>query len=126
MVSLMDEISHRQVTRSVALLVAEAFVPRPRDTFNSPIHLDGDRGNCRLVNLTWRPRWFAVKFHQQFRDIRFHHRDIELGIRGTRERFRGWAEPCMKYGLLYTAIINSYRHNDTVFPTGQRFVNLSW
>lgn len=126
MVSLMSESSHRQVTRSVALLVAETFIPQPRSTFNSPIHLDGNRDHCHISNLDWRPRWFAVKFHRQFHDIRFWHEEIELGIVGTEERFQGWARPSIKYGLLYEGIIRSYRLKDTVFPTGQRFVNLSW
>lgn len=125
MVSLMDE-HHRQVTRSVALLVAESFIPQPSSIFNSPIHLDGDRANCSVDNLTWRPRWFSVLYHRQFSDIRFYHRQIVLGIQGSRERFQGWADPCMRYGLLYKSIINSYHNNETVFPTGQRFVNLSW
>src|ERR1035437_7091866 len=49
------------ITRSVALLVAETFLPDPpRDDFTTPIQLDGDRSNCRVDNLMWRPRWFAI------------------------------------------------------------------
>lgn len=44
----------------VAILVARAFVPRPRPFYRhrEVVHLDGDRKNCRASNLAWerRPR----------------------------------------------------------------------
>lgn len=123
-VSLTNE-NHRQVTRSVPLLVAQTFVPGGTDIFNSPIHLDNDRSNCAADNLMWRPRWFAVKYHQQFRDVRFYHH-FPLGIRGSRERFKGWAEACMKYGVLYRSVIDSYHNGVPVFPTGQIFRAIGW
>ena len=53
--------------RSVALLVANAFLePHSNPQFDTPVHLDGDRTNCDVNNLMWRPRWFAVKWHRQF------------------------------------------------------------
>src|SRR3954463_11128186 len=56
-----------QYKRGVALLVARAFLDPPAiETFDTPINLDGDRCNNHIDNLMWRPRWFAVKFHQQF------------------------------------------------------------
>lgn len=56
-----------QHKRSVALLVADAFILTARSLqFNTPINLDGDRFNNRADNLAWRPLWFARKYHQQF------------------------------------------------------------
>src|SRR6266404_4549225 len=44
--------NHSQVTRVVHQLVLEAFVgPRPKDAVSR--HIDGNRLNCSLSNLTW-------------------------------------------------------------------------
>jgi hypothetical protein len=60
--------SRQQQRLSVAVLVADAFVPRPiRESFNSPINLNGDRFDNRVENLLWRPKWFAIKYFQQFK-----------------------------------------------------------
>jgi hypothetical protein len=56
-----------QKHRSVPLLVAKAFILQPRGHFDTPINLDGDRHNNHIENLAWRPRWFAIKYNQQFR-----------------------------------------------------------
>lgn len=55
-----------QFHRGVALLVARAFIPLPYSTFDTPINLNGDREDNRVENLAWRPRWFAIKYNQQF------------------------------------------------------------
>lgn len=57
----------RQHRRSLAVLVAHAFVPRhAHPSYDTPIHIDGDRTNCRADNFMWRPRWFAREYHRQF------------------------------------------------------------
>ena len=56
----------RQHKKSLALIVAEAFVERPNEAFDTPIHLDGNRHNNDTSNLLWRPLWFARKFNRQF------------------------------------------------------------
>jgi len=55
-----------QHTRSVAVLVAEAFVPGRSEMMDTPVHIDGDPHNNRRDNLIWRPRWFAFRYHRQF------------------------------------------------------------
>jgi hypothetical protein len=61
--------SREQHRRAVALLVADAFIPRPiREAFDTPINLNGDRMNNTIDNLVWRPRWFAIKYIQQFKN----------------------------------------------------------
>ena len=63
-----------QSRRSVAVMVAEAFLPEPPQTWNAtPINMDGDRTNNWVDNLEWRPRWFAIRYHQQF------HRGVARG-----------------------------------------------
>lgn len=55
-----------QYKKALNILVAEAFLIRPSFAFDTPVYLDGDRFNARADNLCWRPRWFAIKYYQQF------------------------------------------------------------
>jgi len=124
-VGLYDHAVGRSTARSVGLLVAKAFLDRIGPNFDTPIHLDGDRTNCRIDNLMWRPRWFAVKYHRQFFIERFrfgkrHFEDIE-----TEEEYWDYVEPCTKFGLIHNAVILSYLTDIRVFPTNQQFRLLS-
>jgi hypothetical protein len=112
----------QQFTKLVARLVAEAFIQRDREYFDTPINLDGDRTNNRADNLMWRPRWFAIKYHQQFEHDQFHDAHPNLEIVNTGERFRNLKDPSIKYGLLYLDIIKSAINEDPIFPTGQQFI----
>jgi hypothetical protein len=60
---------NQTVVRSVAVMVATTFIPETRIQYNAVIHLDGDKGNCTVRNLMWRPRNMAVEYHQQFGDL---------------------------------------------------------
>lgn len=111
----------QQHTRSVALLVAEAYVPGRTDIFDTPIHLDGDRANCRAHNLIWRPRWFAVKYHRQFDFSEFHNPAVRIRDLDTGALFCGFAELCSRFGLLYRDVINASNKEVEIFPTRQRF-----
>lgn len=117
----------RYYTRSVAVLVANAFLPRDElylrneAIFDTPINLDGDRMNCRVDNLMWRPRWFAIRYHQQFFDTEFRHANPTLELIDTGEVFDNLMDPCMKYGLLYRDVITSFMNHTHVLPTGQKF-----
>jgi hypothetical protein len=111
-------------SRSVAALVADAFLERDRPEFDTPIQLDGDRTNCHIENLMWRPRWFAVKYHRQFyvEQFRFFKPNPFFEIE-TEEVFEDYIKPCTTYGLHYRDVQLSYLNNgrDPVFPTWQRF-----
>lgn len=110
-----------QHKRSVALLVAEAFIRvRPNQTFDSPINLDGDRWNCSVQNLMWRPRWFAVKYFQQFvtGPQGFGRPIVE---RKTGEWFPTSWDAALKYGLLDREIAIAVMNRTYVWPTYQRF-----
>lgn len=110
------------ITRSVAVLVADAFVPGRTDLFNTPIHLDGDRENCRADNLMWRPRWFAVRFHRQFENEEFHNSNVEIMELTTGRRYSSVKAACMDLGLFYNDVYRSYIHGETVGLTRHEFV----
>jgi NUMOD4 motif-containing protein len=107
-------------TRSIAVLVAKAFVPPDEEWFNAPIHRNGDKMDCHADNLLWRPRWHAVHFHQQFHHPSFH-RHVRLENLKTGERYRLLADPCMQYGLRYVDVIMSYTNHEPAFPTGHEY-----
>lgn len=109
------------ITRSVAILVAEAFCEGQTEFFDTPIHLDGDRSNCRADNLMWRPRWFAVRYHRQFEIDEFHNIDLPIvELRSGRE-FDTVKEACMAMGLYYHEVYRSYVHETRIPLTGEEF-----
>lgn len=115
----------RLTTRSAALLVARAFVEQPEPHFDTPIHLDGDLMNCAAHNLMWRPRWFAILYHKQFRFEQFHtdtatRVDVDSG-----EQYESLKEVCMKNGLYYQDVIQSCVQGGFVPITYQEFRVLS-
>lgn len=99
----------RQTVRSVALLVADRFVDRRDwpDHFDTPIHLNGDREDCRAVNLTWRPRWFAVMYHKQFNSTNFGVPAFTQPIKNveTGEVFVNSWDAALQYGMLENQLV---------------------
>lgn len=111
----------RQVTRGVALLVAQAFVPLPAHRYNTPtpIHLDGDATNCQADNLTWRPRWFANKHARQFTmnlENPNRVRNIDTGV----EYDSVWSI-VFEQGVLFNDVVKSIINKTYVYPLFQRF-----
>ena len=118
------EIIHypnQQHVRSLPKLVARAFLPTPSDIFDTPIQLDGDRANCRADNLMWRPRWFAVRYNQQFKE-RYPH-PIEGPIRALEDEnvFPDSLTAACFYGLLEREVVLSVHNKVPVWPTYQMF-----
>jgi len=111
----------RHTTKSIALLVAETFIPRPDDRFDTPINLDGNRTNNVVENILWRPRPFAVMFNRQFRLPRFYTDRTPLEIVDTGEWFSNVVAPVTRFGLIYSAIFVSCHNRTRVFPTEQRY-----
>jgi NUMOD4 motif len=110
-----------QYHRSVPLLVAKAFLPQPTGPFDTPINLDGNRHNNHIANLAWRPRWFAIKYNQQFRypyenPIRAPLEDIK-----THEVTENSTECAKRYGLLESDLVLSVLNRTYVWPTYQEF-----
>lgn len=110
-----------QYKRSVALLVANAFIPpHPLDSFDTPINLDGDRFNNHASNLMWRPRWYAVKYFQQFRDGR---QDYLGPIQDTvtGDIYKSTWDVALTWGLIEKDIYLAILNHTYVSPTYQTF-----
>jgi hypothetical protein len=113
----------KQHARSVALLVAQHHLEKPPDNtvFDTPINLDGDRHNNRAENLMWRPRWFAVKYHQQFGpDARTGYK-TPIQVLSTGEIYPNSMAAAMRYGILAEDTVKSVILNTYTFPTFQKF-----
>lgn len=56
------------VTRIVKNLVGKAFLEQPiYESMDTVMQKDGDKSNCHVHNLCWRPRWYVMQYTQQFR-----------------------------------------------------------
>lgn len=115
----------KQHHRSVPLMVARAFVEKPYPQFDTPINLNGDRTDCRVENLAWRPRWFAVKYNQQF----LVNRDpvIPNRIRNTKTgeiSDNSW-DCAIRYGLIEEDLAMSIFNNTYTWPLYVMFKAIS-
>ncbi len=110
-----------QVTRSAAVLVAEAFMPDHEILFDTPVNLDGVRTNCRLDNLLWLPRNRAQKYHRQFQYPMFRESTLPIQDEETGEVYEGFAPPCTTFGMHFMDVQRSYLNRLPTFPTGQVF-----
>lgn len=108
--------------RSVTVLVANAFVSKePYISFNTPINLDGDRTNNHFCNLMWRPRWFAIDYHRQFRPRARRGFLSPVEDVKTGEYFDCSMDAAIKYGLLDWEIKLATINRTYVWPTYQKF-----
>ena|SRR5215471_5456036 len=118
-VAMMQEGERR--SRSVPLLVANAFIPRPSlETFDTPINLNGDRWDNRVENLMWRPRWFAVKYNRQSSPWEYGI-PVPMEDRFTGEVSANSFECAKRYGLLENDLVISTLNYQPVWPTYQEF-----
>lgn len=121
-VGMMREGRRHQCVRSLPRLVALAFVPRPNDVWNTPINLNGDRLDCRIENLAWRPDWFARHYNRQFEErydnpINAPIRDVDTDV----EYPDSLTTACAN-GLLERDVVLSILNNTLTWPTYQHFV----
>lgn len=98
----------QRYTRSVKVLVAEAFVECPEESaydrnFDTPILLDNDPHNLRADNIQWRPRSYALRYKRQF-DIEWH--SLPVVCVETDEVFETALDAAAHYGMLAESIIN--------------------
>lgn len=110
------------LTRSVSMLVARAFLPPPeRSDFISTIHLNGDRADSRAVNLAWRPRYFAIRYHQQFNHPQW--RTLKTPVIDTKAGvvYETVQEAALAHGLVFTEILVAAQNRTFVWPTYQEF-----
>lgn len=102
-------------------MVAKAFIEKPYPQFDTPINLNGDRTDCRVENLAWRPRWFAIKYNQQF--LTEHAPMITNKIRNTKTGVisqNSW-ECSIRYGLLELDLYVSIYNRTYVWPLYVQF-----
>lgn len=120
-----------RITRSVRVLVAEAFVDPPfaegaylRYPANRVIILNNDKNDIRADNLAWRPMWFAQKYVTQFQPFypeSYYTRSvIELN---TNVVYGSILEAGVANGHLFAEILHSILSGETVFPRSARY---SW
>lgn len=117
-----------RMTRSLTVLVANAFVEGRTEEFNTPIHLDMDQRNVCAYNLMWRPRHFAWVFTHQDREpeedrnTRYERGpiiDIDSG-----DLYTNVYHVSKVNGLIWWHVYVSLHaeiNQKGVFPTGQRF-----
>ena len=108
-------------TRSAALLVAKTFLEEPKENWDTPIHLDGDKTNCAADNLMWRPRWFAIRYHRQFEYESFHSDKRKFQDVKSGDVYYGMKEVCMANGLYWYDVEKSATENTFVPLTYQYF-----
>ncbi len=118
-------VDKHQHHRSVARLVAEAYLPPPINAaFDTPIHLDGNKRNCRVENLMWRPRWFAVRYHQQFKHYIKYGPLIDLPIRNreTGSSYKNSWDLATTEGLLDRDVQLAMINGTYTWPNYQQYV----
>lgn len=127
-------INERQrITRSVRVLVAEAFVEAPNlrglsdnhDEYpecDTVIVLDGDKNNVIAENLAWRPHWFALSYARQFsREYPDEYRirriaNVSLGI-----YYVSILQAGVREGVLFEDVYRSAKSGTPVYPTLSRY-----
>lgn len=111
----------RQCIRSLPRLVATAFLPMPNDIFDTPINLNGDRTDCSIDNLMWRPRWYAIYYANQFKERYDYPIDAPVRAIETEEVFDSSLAAACRYGLLEREVVLSVLNRTPTWPTYQMF-----
>lgn len=118
-ITMVSDWDNCRYTRSVAQMVAEAFVRPPNVFCDRVVVLDGNLGNVASENLVWRPRWFAWKYAHQVRVPQPTH-FLNLSVLEITQKleFQSVIEAGMTLGLLFTDIWRSTYTGYEVFPGG--------
>jgi hypothetical protein len=119
-------------TRSVRVLVAEAFVEKPyyMTTFHKSaipdtvIVLDGNQEHVSAYNLAWRPRWFANQYARQFKvDIyppEYYDRAVQNIATGA--IYSSVIRAAQTEGLLYHDVYRSACSRKAIYPDDKIFI----
>lgn len=110
-----------QHRRSVKRLVAQAWVNGRSLHCDSVINKDGDRSNNHYMNLAWRPRWFAWKYHQQFENIPSWAMSGPIHEVIHEQIYETFVDAMMYNGELLSDIRQSIATQGRVFPTGNLY-----
>ena len=108
----------------VSRLVLSTFQPEPFNPwiFDTPIHHDYNTRNNHVNNLSWRPRWFALKYRKQGANLDNPNvvwRTFQpLRARGLVEVFPTSKEAAVVFGVLEMDITARAGTGEGVFPDG--------
>lgn len=111
----------KQCIRSLPKLVATAFLPIQNPIFDTPINKNGDRVDCRVENLAWRPRWYAVSYNNQFEDRYENPINATVIDAETAEGFPNSFAAAIHFGLLEREVVLSILNHTLAWPTYQQF-----
>lgn len=115
-ITLTSEYGQR-LTRSVAQLVAEAFIERPSFNCTHVVMLDGDLTNLDVENLVWRPSGYAWHYRRQLVTPQpLHFRNLHVVNVKTGDIYSSIVEAGMREGLLFTEIWKSTWSAVELFP----------
>lgn len=104
----------KQYTRSLASIVARAFVHNQiPDHFTSVIHLNGERTDCRALNLMWRSRPFAIRYHDMFDQPPYR---VSVQIPALNEYYYSLREACTTHGLIEQVAYVNMQNREPCFP----------
>lgn len=121
-ITLRAEWSNERFTRSVAQLVAEAFVDSPNRLCNTVTILDGDLSNVAATNLVWRPRWYAWLYIHQLKQTQpLHYQNLIVCNVSTGYYYDSIVQAGMREGLLFEEIWVSTYSGKKLFPYGHIF-----
>lgn len=110
-----------QYRRGLAHLVAKTFIRNPNERFDTPINLNGDRTDCRVENLAWRSRWFAIEFFRQMTKNMGALIDEAL-IDNEGNTYVDTRHAATTLGVLETDVIKSLEEGHPVAPHYVRFM----
>ncbi len=117
-----DDWSDDRYTRSIALLVAEAFVEPINFMCDSLIILDGNFLNVAATNIAWRPRHHAWKYSRQLKVHQpIYYKNLEVHNLVTDSYYDSIIEAGMIEGLLFEDIWRSTYTGAALFPQGFSF-----
>lgn len=109
-------------TRSVALLVAQAFVEPPHPVCDHVMVLNGDHHDLRPENLVWRPRHFVWHYSRQFKvPTPLYCTTLSVEEVQTGRTWDNIVEASMACGLLMEDVWRSTYSGDPVFPLMTQF-----
>lgn len=109
-------------TRSVAVLVADAFVQPPNEFCDRVVVLDGNFANVAAHNLVWRPQWFAWKYTRQLKsDQPLHYQNLRVANVNDNVEYISIIQAGMAEGLLFDDVWRSTYSGAPIFPYGAIF-----
>lgn len=120
-ITLTDDLGDRY-TRSVAQLVADAFVEAPNMMCDHLMILDGDLSNVIADNLAWRPRGFAWEYTHQLKiEQPVHYHNLRVCNLDTGIEYNSIIEAGIAEGLRFDDIWRSTYTGSRVYPYGSTF-----